>query len=83
MIKLFRGTKVLPSFVALLSQSLGVVNTGRPQDGGGAASAERKADRPLQFQPDRPAKPARPRVQPRAGAEQRAASGSGYLHRTH
>lgn len=38
------------------------------EDGGGAASAERKADRPVQLEPDRPAQPASPGVQPWAGA---------------
>lgn len=38
------------------------------EDGGGAASAERKADRPVQLEPNRPAQPASPRVQPRPGA---------------
>lgn len=38
------------------------------EDGGGAASAKRKAGRPLQLQPNRPAQPASPGVQPRPGA---------------
>lgn len=50
------------------------------EDGGGAASAERKADRPVQLEPHRPAEPASAGVQPRPGAKQRAAEGPGCLH---
>lgn len=32
------------------------------EDGGGAASAERKADRPVELEPNRPAQPASPGV---------------------
>lgn len=51
------------------------------EHGGGAAPAERKADRPLQLEPNRPAKPAGPGVQPRTRAQQGAAEGPGCLHR--
>lgn len=53
------------------------------EDGGGAASAERKADRPVQLEPNRPAQPASPGVQPWPGAQQGAVEGPGCLHRPH
>lgn len=54
-----------------------------PEDGGGAASAERKAGRPVQLEPNSPSQPARPGVQPRPGAQQGAPKGPGCLHRPH
>lgn len=53
------------------------------EDGGGAASAEWKADRPVQLQPHRPAQPASAGVQPWPGAQQGASEGPGCLHRSH
>lgn len=50
------------------------------EDGGWAASPQRKADRPVELQSNRPAQPAGPGIQSWFGFKSRAAAGPWCLH---